>query len=44
MIMAVIKYCKNCNEKISLRQMPNGYWLPFEFQEDKLHECKIYKN
>ncbi|WP_352406429.1 hypothetical protein [Acetoanaerobium noterae] len=42
--MAVIKYCKNCNEKISLRQMPNGYWLPFEFQEDKLHECKIYKN
>lgn len=41
--MAVIKYCKNCNEKISLREMPNGYWLPFEFQEDKLHECKEYK-
>ena len=40
--MGVVKYCKNCNEKISIREMPNGYWIPFDFQGDKLHECKKY--
>lgn len=37
--MAKIIKCKNCGNKISIREMPNGKWLPFEFQSDELHKC-----
>lgn len=38
--MAVLKYCKNCNAKISIRKMPNGYNIPFDYQTDIVHKCK----
>lgn len=41
--MAQIKYCKKCNTKISIREMPNGVWLPFDYQTNELHSCKEKK-
>lgn len=37
--MGKIRQCENCGMKISIREMPNGKWLPFEFQSDILHNC-----
>lgn len=42
--MAQVKYCEKCREKISIREMPNGVWLPFDYQTNKLHECKEIKD
>lgn len=39
-ILAIIRYCKKCKKKISIREMPNGYWLPFDFKDDQLHHCQ----
>lgn len=41
--MAQVKYCDKCHEKISIREMPNGVWLPFDYQTNDLHECKEIK-
>ena len=41
--MAQVKYCDKCKEKISIREMPNGVWLPFDFQTNELHKCKEIK-
>ncbi len=41
--MAQVKYCDKCKEKISIREMPNGVWLPFNYQTDELHKCKEIK-
>ena len=38
--MAFIRNCKTCNALISIRKMPNGNWIPFDFQTDELHDCK----
>lgn len=41
--MAKVKYCDKCKEKISIREMPNGVWLPFDYQTGKLHKCNEEK-
>lgn len=38
--MAVSRKCKNWGQKISIRQMPNGYWIPFDYNSEVQHKCK----
>jgi len=37
--MAVITNCKFCGEKISIRKMPAGHHVPFDFKSNDYHEC-----
>ena len=37
--MALIKICDNCGAKISLRKMPHGRFVAFEFQTQTPHKC-----
>ena len=37
--MAVIAPCKYCGEKISIRKMPAGHHVPFDFKTNDYHEC-----
>ena len=37
--MSYIRKCKYCNAKISIREMPDGQWVAFEYQTDTAHEC-----
>ena len=37
--MALIKTCDHCGAKISLRKMPHGRFVAFEFQTQTPHKC-----
>ena len=41
--MAVITNCKYCGEKISIRKMPAGHSVPFDFDSNDYHECSRSK-
>ena len=36
--MSYIKNCKECGQRISLREMPGGQWVAFDVHTDKVHE------
>ena len=37
--MSYIKKCINCGHRISMRQMPYGQWVPFDINEETVHDC-----
>lgn len=37
--MAVYRKCKYCGQRISLRLMPAGHWVAFDFGTDNVHGC-----
>ena len=41
--MAVITNCKYCGEKISIRKMPAGHSVPFDFDSNNYHKCSRSK-
>lgn len=43
--MSFVRKCKKCGEKISIRKMPNGKWVPYDFGTDVCHldTCKASK-
>jgi len=36
-----IRPCRDCGERISMRQMPAGQWLAFDVSTEEVHECGI---
>jgi hypothetical protein len=41
--MSLKKSCENCGKKISLRKMPNGHWIPFDYYTKTVHDCPVNK-
>ena len=39
--MGVSRKCKKCGQQISIRQMPNGYWIPFDYNTNVQHKCRL---
>lgn len=37
--MAIHRKCKYCGQRISLREMPAGHWVAFDFATDNVHGC-----
>ena len=37
--MSLKKQCDNCGERISLRRMPHGKYVPFDFNTRNRHQC-----
>jgi len=37
--MSVRKECDKCGQKISVRKMPNGRWVPFDYNTNTQHKC-----
>lgn len=37
--MSIKKDCQYCGKQISLRKMPEGHWLAFDYGSSTVHEC-----
>lgn len=37
--MSIKKPCQYCGEEISLRKMPEGHWLAFDYGSGTVHKC-----
>lgn len=37
--MSIKKTCQYCGEEISLRKMPEGHWLAFDYGSGTVHKC-----
>lgn len=37
--MAIYRKCKYCGQRISLRMMPAGHWVAFDWGTDNVHGC-----
>ncbi|BAD40286.1 conserved domain protein [Symbiobacterium thermophilum IAM 14863] len=39
--MAIYRKCKYCGAPLSLREMPAGQWVAFDFGTDIVHQCRL---
>ena len=37
--MSYIRPCNKCGQRISMREMPHGQWVPFDVSTEEQHKC-----